>query len=462
MTLTAPDFIAIALYFVILIVFGVLVRRIRTFGDYAVGGRAVPAAMVFASLAAAYIGPGYTMGFAGKGYETGYLFFFVALAFTTQTVIVGLFLAPRLHAFENCYTLGDIFGTLHGRAAHLLAGLVSFILCVGFVSVMAKVGGLVLHGTLGWPVWVGVAGVTAVGALYSFTGGIKAVIATEALQFSIFAIAVPVLLLATIFGADVDLSAVDARAWEAAQDAVGKMGGWKLAGVLLSFFLGETLIPPYANRALAADSSKGARRGFLYAAAFSVVWFGMVVAIGVVGAGAIKPTSPDGLFMALANTYLPPGLVGLTIVAIVAIIMSSQESVLNAGAVSFTRDIWGVLRPKSNDAQTNLTLSRVATLAIALFAAIVGVFSPSIIDALLIIYSIWAPSVLPPLVLALLLKRPPRAAALPAMALGGGTSLLWQFALSEPGGVPAVIVGLVACLTTYALVAVFDHSERRG
>ena len=45
------------------------------------------------------------------------------------------------------------------------------------------IGGLVLEGTTGLPLWIGVALVTGVGVLYTFTGGIKAVIATDSIQY---------------------------------------------------------------------------------------------------------------------------------------------------------------------------------------------------------------------------------------------------------------------------------------
>ena len=110
MNLNFLDFTTIGIYFLVLLGFGILVRRVRGFSDYAVGNREVPTSMIFASLSAAYIGPGYTMGFCSKGFASGYFFFFIVLAFTVQTLLVGLFLAPRLHNFERCYSIGDVLG----------------------------------------------------------------------------------------------------------------------------------------------------------------------------------------------------------------------------------------------------------------------------------------------------------------------------------------------------------------
>ena len=59
---------------------------------------------------------------------------------------------------------------------------------------------------------------TGVGVVYTFTGGMKAVIATDAAQFTIFAIAVPILVVAV--ACDSSLNAASANAWKATGDAM--------------------------------------------------------------------------------------------------------------------------------------------------------------------------------------------------------------------------------------------------
>lgn len=93
------DLIAIILYFVALFAFGILVRRVKGFEDYSLGKRMVPSSMIFASLAATYIGPGFSVGLTGKGFSTGYLFYLLPLAFVIQTLIVGRLLYYPLGAY---------------------------------------------------------------------------------------------------------------------------------------------------------------------------------------------------------------------------------------------------------------------------------------------------------------------------------------------------------------------------
>ncbi|HEV2695479.1 MAG TPA: sodium:solute symporter family protein [Verrucomicrobiae bacterium] len=456
MNLNFLDYLSISIYFVGLLAFGIIVRRIRNFGDYAVGGRAVPGIMLFASLCATYIGPGYTMGFTSKGFTSGWLFFFAVLAFTLQNILTGLFIAPRLHGFNNCFTVGDVIGNAYGKAAHIIAGVISVTLCAGLVAIMAKVGGLVLQAATGLPLEATVFIVTGVGVIYCYTGGLKSVIATEAIQYVIFAVTIPLFLWFAISKSSVSLADIDRHAWSAMHSTVKDMTFLQIAGLFLSFLLGETLMPPYANRALAAGSPTIARKGFLAGAGYSVLWFAMVVGLGTIAAQTVSTANPDDAFMALAIKFLPHGILGILIVAVASIIMSTQESILNAGAVSFTRDIYNALSHNVISDERRLRLSRFSTLVMGLLGAGLACFAPSIINGLLIIYSVWAPSVLPVFIFAVLLKKPQRNAGASAMLLGALASLIWQFALKEPGQIPALMIGLLVNLATYFAIVIFS------
>ena len=428
MQFTTLDLATIASYFALLALFGVLIRKIRGFSDYAVASRATPATMIFASLAATYIGPGYSLGLTGKGYESGFFFLFAFLFFSLQTVLVGVFLAPRLTSFTEAHSVGEVIEKLYGRGAQVLAGIVSVGLCTGFAAVMARVGGTILSSVLGIELWAGVVLITAVGLIYTYTGGLKSVIATEALQFAVIVSGIGLMAIFTYNQIEVPGDVLKS-AWSITQDRIESTSPLTMVGLALSFLLGETLIPPYANRALAASTESTSRLGFVLAGLFSVAWFAVIAGLGAM-AKFLLPTSTaeDAVFIATATVVLPSGLLGLVVISVAAIVMSSQESVLNAGAVSFTRDLVKPFRRLSPE--SSLFLSRAVTLGVGGAAMILALRAPSIIEGLLICYSIWAPSVLPVLVWGLLgLPTKPRVGT--AAILGGGCSS--AFSLTQGG-----------------------------
>lgn len=450
MTLNTADILVIIGFFLSLVVFGLFVRRVRNFTDYSLGQRMVPASMIFASLAATYIGPGFSIGMTGKGFVSGYLFYLIPLAFVVQTLIVGKWLAPRLHGFKDCHSTGDIIGEKYGKFSHFLAGIISVGLCIGFSAVMAKVGGVILSQATGIGLFWAITIVTGVGVLYTYTGGLKSVIATEAYQFSIFTIAIPLVAFFSIMQPAFSFEVAAQKAIELTQKAYSNFSGIQIFGIAVSFLFGETLIPPYTNRALASSSASESSKGFLSAGFFGIVWLGIVVGLGIIAAVLLPNGTPeDEVLIRLVTSYVPHGLIGLVLIALVAIVMSSQESVLNAGAVAFTRDI--TLRFRSLTDNQSVKFSRVYTLIVGIIATFAALYAPSIIDGLLILYSIWAPTILLPLVAGLFIKDTRNAAGWLSILGGGSASLVWRMGLGEPFGFPSILIGLAVAGVCYLI-----------
>jgi SSS family solute:Na+ symporter len=459
MEITSLDAVAIVAYFVVMAVLAYLTRRNRTFNEFALGKHSIPALMIFASLAATIVGPGFSVGFTAKGYVTGYLFYFLCLSYPFQTIVSGLLLAPRLTRLRDCATLGDVMNKSYGRFAQFLTGVISVGLLMGFTAIMGKIGGSMLQSITGWPLLACLVVVTGSTALLTFTGGLRATVATEAFQFSLFSIAVPIMLLLAIWQSPISLVEHSAKAWELTSAGFGSMSGLALFGVIISFLLGEVLLPPYANRALAAKSSEGSVSGFVMAGFYTIVWLGIVAVLGVIAHSFLPAgTSPDSVFIAMGKQLLPVGIYGVLLAAVIAIVMSSQESVLNSGAVAFVKDIVSVIRVPSE--KTALLLGKISTLGIAAVAIYVAQFAPSIIDGLLILYSIWAPAILIPLIAALYGWRATSASGWLSMILGGGVSLAWQLLLKEPGGVPAILVGMVGSMGGFLAGRLIHTSDK--
>ncbi|MDZ7721640.1 MAG: sodium:solute symporter family protein [candidate division KSB1 bacterium] len=449
MTLGTIDIIGIILYFSVLGIFAYFTRRTKSFSEFSIAKHSVPAAMIFASIAATYVGPGFAVGMTSKGYSAGYAFYFFTFAYVLQTIIVGLFIAPRLtEKFRDCYTLGDVMEKCYGKFAHLLAGIVSVGLCIGFSGIMAKIGGSMLQAITGWDLMLCIVIITFMTGLYTMTGGIRASIATDALQFGLFSIIIPVMLILAFIKMPESADVVMTNAKELTANSFKSFTILQIIAIVISFLLGETLIPPYANRALASKSTIDSKKGFSFAGAFGVIWLAIVITLGIIGHSFVpEGTKPDDVFLVIGSILMPPGAFGLLLASLIAIVMSSQDSVINAGSVSIVRDIIGFRKQPSE--KSSLFLGRAGTVLIVVIATVVARYAPSIIDGLLICYSIWAPALLLPLILGLFLKRTVHLAGWLSMLGGGITSILWQTVWNEPEGIPAIIAGLLIGGMTY-------------
>jgi len=181
-----------------------------------------------------------------------------------------------------------------------------------------------------------------------------------------------------------------------------------------------------------------------------VAWFMVMIALGVTARTIIpKGTSEDLVLLSLVKFTMPAEGYVLLLVVLVSIVMSSLDSLLNAGAVSFTED---VVKPfiKLPD-ETALNVGRCATVMIAGIAAACAVAVPGIIRGLLVCYTIWAPAILPALIIGLWVKNPRPLAGILSMCVGTFVAIMFQFGFPFATDVPAIIPALLSALLAYVL-----------
>jgi SSS family solute:Na+ symporter len=467
---TTLPVVVVIVYVLLLTLVALRARAAREFKDFSIAGRSLPLALVFGSLAATYIGPAFSIGFVGKGFSSGFLFWGIGLAYAAQNILVGIFIAPRLRALEGCHTLGDAVGQKYDRTCQILAGVISVGVCVGLAAVMAKAGGDVIknlcanlavamgsagHEMLGnlfdFPQWSAVVIVVGITALYTTFGGLKTSVVTDAFHFAVFAVLLPATLIwILLFHPNPGITTFTKEVANTTSAGLSSTSIVQIIGLLTAFLLGETLIPPYANRALASKTTAVSRNGFMLAGFFSIAWFAVMIALGITARTVIfgEPNEDNVLFLLIEAT-MPKLAYTVLFIVLLSVIMSSLDSLLNAGAVVFTQDI---VKPfvKLSDNIT-LNIGRCATIIIAIIACAGTITVKSIVSGLLVCYTIWAPAVLPALIIGLWIKRPHPLAGILSMGVGTIVAVVFKFVYPLPMNVPAILPALAAGLLAYAL-----------
>jgi SSS family solute:Na+ symporter len=451
--------VILAAYTATLVFVALRARAAKEFVAFSLAKRRLALGLVFGSLSAAYVGPAFAVGFVGKGFMSGFLFVAVGLAYAAQNILVGLCVAPRLRGFGDCHTLGDVAGKAYGRPCQLLAGIVSVGLCAGFSAVMAKAAGSIARDVFGTHFWVGVLIVTTLTCMYTTFGGLRASVVTDDFQFATFAILLPAMFLWILaFKVPDGGTGFVRQAVTATREGWGAASWPEVLGLVVAFLLGETLIPPYANRALASRTTQVSQKSFLQAGAFSVIWFTVMAGLGIAARGIVlSGTNEDSVLVTLVTATMPPVWHAMLLVVLTAIIMSSLDSLLNAGAVCVSRDLVGTMTPLSD--RGALYVGRGATVGIAVAAAGAAVLSetdvPGIIDGLLVCYNLWAPAILPAVILGLWIKRTRPAAGVLSILAGAGSAAAMELpalkARVEVTGIPSIVLALTVGLFAYAV-----------
>jgi solute:Na+ symporter, SSS family len=435
------DWSIIVLYGVGLFIVIALTKRAKTMDDFAVGSRMVPGSIVFASLFATFIGPGFSMGLANNVAGDGLIWLLVFFAFSLQTLLIGYFIAPRLRAFENARTLGDIMGYRYGKATQFITGILSVALCTGLVGAITKASADIIYGFTGLPFMWAVLLSAIVVLLYSTLGGVKSVVATDVVQFVLLGLFVPVILIFIFVQHDAStlLDSIPSDAFT----LTGHFSPAVLLGLFLAWLLSETLIPPLANRALMAKDAAQAKKGFLLSGGFSIIFFVICSGIGLLALGVL-PAGTENYYLSAMQSYLPVGVLGLAVAAMISIVMSSQDSCLNAASVSFTTDILALLSPRYQQNDIALTSSRIMNVLIGVFAVIMAIQVPNVVEALMYCYTLWMPTIVLPLIIAVLKKNVHPYAGFFSMIGGGLATGIWELGFGNPYDVPSMLIGIAA------------------
>lgn len=455
------DLLILIAYFVLVLVIGYIsMKEITDFSDYSVAGRTMPFSLIFATIGATLAGGGATVGRVAFVYDIGIVVFLALFGVVISQTLIGFFLAPRIREMDDIHTIGDVMKFYFGRSGQLFTSIFSFVFMIGMFGVQALALGRILEPIIGLPFIL----LTLVGALitiiYTWAGGMLAVVYTDAIQF--------ILLVGGIATATV-ISLHKMGGMESIIDQVSHIdaghlafwgGPWTIGIFIanfLSFLLGEALAPHYIQRYAASKSSKTTALSTVSFAIMYIFLTIVIMVIGLVGFIIFPKMDGDMVFVNFVMEFLPVGVIGVVFGALVAAVMSTGSSILNAGAVIFSRDIYRELINKNADDKDTLKWAKFATFFVGIGGVVVSLLIPSVMDLMLFGFQMWGPSVLPPLVVALIWGNPKERkispkSGVPAIIAGLLVTIIWLEILNEPFDVPAIAIGVVVNLLVLSIV----------
>ncbi len=390
-------------YLAAIIAIGILARRgIKNITDFAVAGRNYGTWVIFATLSASYIGAGFSIGNAERVFTYGIANIICLFGFSLQIILISLFIAPRMDKYRDAITAGDIIGKHYGKAAKVLTGLLSVVICAGLIGAQVGAMGYIFNVFTGIPRLWGILLGCSIIILYSTIGGMKAVVTSDILQFSVLSVGIPLTLLLGVFyagGVQNIISNVPASRFSLLSADLPLIS---FISLFLTFLMGEMLVPPYVQRLLMSPDAGKTARGTFYSGIFSMPFFVIAGLIGLVALSLEPSLNPNLAMPYIVKTALPIGISGLVIAAIISIIMSSADSFLNAASVAIVNDIVIPLKKNKQSDRAQLKLARLTNLAVGSFAVVFALKIESILEILIYSYNFWAPVIPVPLVSALI------------------------------------------------------------
>lgn len=405
MNLSGIDLLAMLLYFGIVLIIGFVSSRKQTGEGFLIADRKLNCWNLIATICASFLGGGVLIAFTAYVYQFGLsaIWFFTGIS---AGLLIFLFLYKKLKALadeKKFYTLSDYFYLRYGKRVGLLSAIIIFIWAFCLILMQFIAGGRVLATISGFSYQTSVFIMGIVVFIYLVLGGFRAVVKTDIFQYLI------VLLMGFVimFSLKKDLKLLPE------QFNLMRMG---LSQSIAFLFIGAFNIVVSADlwqRIYAAKNSRHAKIGIIGSAVLIIIVGLILSVIGLAAKNNFPDIVPDEALVYGVSRLLPSGLLGLGLVVLFAVIMSTLDTMLFIVSMNISQDV--VSHYKKLSRETLVKTTRYSIFILAFIGMLIAVFVQNIITVGLALTGIGL-SLAPTILASFHLNLKPRAVFMSALA----------------------------------------------
>jgi Na+/proline symporter len=317
---------------------------VKTLKDYALGGKNFSTSTLVATIVATWITGSFLTWRIGDIYSNGLYAVILYMCDIGTLALIGWIFAMRMGPFLQNTSIAEAMGDIYGKPVRIITALFGLLVTIGLGGLQFKTGEKIFSTLLGWN---SVRTQTFIGFViicYSAFGGIRAVTFTDIFQFITFGTLIPILAL-IIWNDMRDFNAVlnmfqevpdfNIRVFLTSASTEKRWGFF----TLIPLYLIPAFSPPIFQRAAMAKNVHQVRQAFLYSALIYFFLFLFIVWIAILIRTENSSLDPSYVFQYIVERYTSVGIAGLLLAGLMAMIMSTADSNLNAAAVIFANDI---------------------------------------------------------------------------------------------------------------------------
>jgi SSS family transporter len=444
MALRPLDLIIVAVYLAGITAFGIHFRRPqRTLRDYFLAEREIPWWAIALSIVAAETSTLTIISIPGLAYDTNLGFLQLVLGYLVGRVVITLVLLPQYFRGE-IFTAYQLIERRFGKRLYGLTAGLFLVTRAAAEGVRVFAVSIVVGIALGSGDVASIALITLLTLVYTFEGGMRAVIWTDVVQMVIYVGGTIVGLVTLVHLVPGGWAAIQATAASA-----GKLHVFNFSTALNTPYtfwagvIGGTFLTTASHgtdqlmvqRLLAARSQGQAGTALISSGLVILFQFTLFLLVGTalyvfyrMQPPAQAFASSDRIFPTFIVTQMPAGIAGLLIAAILAAAMSNLSAALNSLSATSIVDFYLRHKPEASESQ-RVWMSRAATIvwALALFAlALLSRRGGRVVEVGLTIASVAYGGLLGVFLLGVLTRRATENGAITGMACGLALNLyLW-------------------------------------
>lgn len=330
-------------------------KYVKSATDFFLAGRALPFWAIGMSIVVSDIGGTDFLYVGGATYTYGISAANFDWMGSMPAMIIAAFIFMPYFWRSGVYTVPEFLGRRYNVAVQIIHACIWGSVTLVGLSIIFFGTAKFLNIILGWNYWAGVALTLVAVGLYTFSGGLAAVVMTDVIQ----------LIVMFVGGLSLAVLALwEVGGWQALQDKILAMGAqyqnhltilgpvarenpYPWAGII--FGLGLVLSMAYfssnqsiVQRVFGARSEWDAKAGMLLGGLLKF-FIPIMVALPGLCAVILVPDLPkgDNAVPEMIRILLPPGIRGLTFSALVASFLSSADTQLSSASTIWTTDLYG-------------------------------------------------------------------------------------------------------------------------
>ncbi|QSZ68061.1 hypothetical protein RJ40_11425 [Methanofollis aquaemaris] len=451
------EVLIILLYLALMLAIGFFVQRrgaVETSKGYLVANRNIGPVLIGGTLFATFWGGGTLLGGAGAAYD-GHLLATIADPWASgiTLLLMAVFFVTILRKMKIA-SLGEMYYLRYGMKGSLVASFLSLPTLIFWTSVQILAIGKILNVLIGLPAVESAVFAGLIVIIYTYLGGMLAVIITDNIQMVLILLGLAVLIPTGIsYAGGIEAIAANTPAdfWSILPDDASPSGiGWTFTGIMAWFAawcgmgLGSLASLDISQRVFCARDDKAARQGLLFGTGlYWVAGLGPIV-LGLVGIvmvnnglidGAVLAQDPELIVPYLAKTLLSPWMMALFVGSLVAAIMSTASSaIFAAAAVISTNFIHGSVSDHVHHEKRVLRITRALVVAIGLLCIGISFTATGVYDLMIFGFTLLFACLFWTVVCGLFWKRANAPGAIASMLSGFFTTLAGIAALSLQEG----------------------------
>lgn len=379
--LTSLDYAIVIAYLLILMAIGYRAsfsKKRKTGEGHFLANKSLGWASVGFNMWGTNVGPSMLLAFASVGYSTGIVainFDWYAFVFLFLLAIV---FAPKYLA-ARVTTMPEFMGNRYGESTQTILAWYALIkILISWLSLGLFAGGFLVRQILGIPMWQSVTVLVLFAGLFAFAGGLKAIARVNVFQMILLicvSLTLAIIGIMEVGGVTAIYQKTPGHFWNLVHPATDKDYPWPaiLLGypvAAVAFFCTDQAM---VQSVLGAKNLEQGQLGISFIGWLKILSLPLFILTGIL-CYILFPglKDPTEAYMTMVTNLFPPGMNGLVIVVLIAVLVGTIGSSLNALSTVFTSDVYV---KKINPSATNeqiIRMGRITVVVGCLFAILMA------------------------------------------------------------------------------------------